>query len=392
MKKLLLLGGSYSDIPLIQEAKRLGFYVITSGNKKEDLGHLYSDEFHCIDFSNKEDALALAKSLNIDAIVPSSHDLSMVSSAYIAEKLNINRLDSYETTLTLHHKDLFKKFALENDLLTPKAISFSSESQALQSDIINLRYPLIIKPIDLGGGKGITKISDKSQLIHAIKKAFEYSKAKKIVIEEFVEGTLHSFSTILVNQKVNFYFCDNEYSSKNNPYGVATSTSPMKAFEQIKNILIEQTQKVAKILDLKDGLLHMQFLFDGTNIHIVEFTRRMPGDWYYYPVEKSTKVNYRNLVLSGFLNMPLNVPQFKQEGCFSRHCIMATKKGKITNFHIDQSIKKDIFDTFTWYDKFNHVQDIVNEKFGLIFLQYDSLEEMEEKTHNIHNLIYLDIQ
>ncbi len=105
---MLLAGGSYGDIPLIKKAKELGFYVITSGNVKEDLGHNYSDECHLVDFSDKEELLLLAERLEIDAILPSCHDLSMISCSYVAEMLSLSGYDSYITTIRLHHKDKFR--------------------------------------------------------------------------------------------------------------------------------------------------------------------------------------------------------------------------------------------------------------------------------------------
>ena len=69
MKKLLLVGGGHSDIPLIRSAKRLGYRVITSGNRSKDLGHSESDAYIPCDFSDPQEVLELARSLEIDAHV-----------------------------------------------------------------------------------------------------------------------------------------------------------------------------------------------------------------------------------------------------------------------------------------------------------------------------------
>ena len=63
--KLLIAGGGYADIPLIQAAKSLDFYVITSGNKPDELGHCYSDEYQNADFSSPDTMLDLSRSLDI---------------------------------------------------------------------------------------------------------------------------------------------------------------------------------------------------------------------------------------------------------------------------------------------------------------------------------------
>lgn len=387
-KRLLIAGASYGDIPLIKEAKKLGFYIITSGNRKEDLGHMFSDEYHLRDFASKEDILDLAIDLRIDAIVPSCHDLSMISCAYVAEKLNLSGYDSYEITLNLHHKDRFRKIAEKISLLAPKAISFDTYSEA-EKFSSKITLPCIIKPIDLGGGKGITIINERKDLLKAFEYAFECSKSKKIVVEPFVKGTLHSFSSFINNQEVVFWFGDNEFSSIN-PYGVATSTSPSKNFHLVKDKLINETKKVAQAYNLTNGLLHMQYLLDGDKINIIEFTRRMPGDWYSIPVELSTGVNHAYWTLQGYLNGDFSKLMIKeQNGFYSRHCLMALNNGIIDYLYIDKSIKNNIIDKYLWIDKYDKVDDFVYQKFGLFFLKYSSLKEMERKTKKINSLIHV---
>lgn len=390
-KRLLIAGGSYGDIPVIKEAKKLGFYVITSGNKKDDLGHRFSDEYHLCDYSNKEDILKLAKKLKIDFIVPSCHDLSMVTCSYVAEKLGLPGYDSYETTLKLHHKDSFRKISNEIQLPAPKALSYDDIRKA-KDDYDILPIPAIVKPVDLGGGKGISIVYKIDFLFDAVNYAFEYSKAKRIVIEPFINGTLHSFSSFIRGHKVIFYFGDNEYSSVNK-YGVATSTSPSENFNKVKNILIQETEKIAHYLNLKDGLLHMQYLLDGDKINIIEFTRRMPGDWYSIPVELSTGVNHAYWTLQGYLGGDFSELYHKEQtGFYSRHCLMATKNGRIKGLYLDKVIEKNIINSFIWLDKHKVVNDFVYQKFGLFFLKYNSLEEMKENTKKINDLIRIELE
>jgi hypothetical protein len=61
MKRLLVLNGSHSDVPLIEAGKRLGFHVITTGNDPGLVGHRLADEYHPADFSDKEAILGLAR-------------------------------------------------------------------------------------------------------------------------------------------------------------------------------------------------------------------------------------------------------------------------------------------------------------------------------------------
>lgn len=154
-KRLLVAGGGYADIPLIQSAKKLGCYVITSGNRPDELGHRYSDEYRPADFSDPEAMLALAKRAGVDAVCACCNDFSSLSSAYVAEQLGFPGHDPYEVSKIIHHKDQYRKFALAHGITTPKAKGFSDMQEALDG-VVALPFPVIIKPVDLTGGKGIS--------------------------------------------------------------------------------------------------------------------------------------------------------------------------------------------------------------------------------------------
>ncbi len=389
-QKILIVGGSHSDIPLIEVAKRWGLYVITTGNKSTDLGHSLADETHMVDFSDKDAVLELAQKLDITFICSSSNDFSLISTAYVAEKLNLPGYDDYATTLTLHHKDLFRQFTRENNFDVPFAEGFSSIEDA-KHYILKCQYPVVIKPVDLTGGKGITIAYTYLEALDALQKAFERSKAKRIVVEEFIEGTLHSFSMLLRDQKVAFSFGDNEFSYKN-PFLVSTSTSPSFNLANVRKTLISQSEILATLLKLKDGLLHMQYLMNGNNIKIIEFTRRMPGDFYAKPVWLSTGVDYAEWALKASCGFNLSALAHEDQiGYYSRHCVMTDQNGQIQDLVIDPLIKENIIETFMWWQKGDEIVDFMTYKAGIILLKYDTCEEMDEKNAKLHELIRIKL-
>lgn len=380
MKKILIVGGSHSEIPLVNAAKELGLYTITSGNQQHGLAHKYSDEFHLCDYSDKEKVLELAQELKVDYICFGAHDFSYLSTVYTAHKLSIPFFDTNETALILHHKDKFKEFCKTNNIKTVKAYSFDSFDSAIEF-ANKFTLPFMIKPIDLGGGKGVLKIVDKNQINDAIKNAFAYSKSKRIIIEDFFKGTLHSFSAFLANQKIKFFFEDTEIECANNPYGVCTSISPTVDFYQVKQALITEIEKIASLLTLKDGLLHCQYLKNGEDFSIIELTRRMPGDMYNIPVETSTNFQYAKNIIRQCIGEKLEFAHTSQDKFVSRHCIVGNGKvevgSRLKNYIIQQEI---------WGD----TQNI--EKQGILFLQYPSHQEMIEVTDKLSDLNFIILQ
>lgn len=384
--KLLIAGGGHSDIPLIKAAKRLGYYVITSGNKKEDLGHKHSDEYYPADFSDKEAILKCAKELKINAICSSCNDFSALSVAYTAEKLGLAGHDSFETSELIHHKDRYRKFAIENNIPSPLAMGFDNLDDALKQSN-KLKFPSIVKPVDLTGGKGIKVVKTKLELRNALENAFQISKAKRVVVEEFIEGTRHGFSAFLYKGKITFYFSDNEHYYLN-PYLVSAASSPSNVSTKIENELIENSERIAKLLNLKDGIFHIQFIVKENKPYIIEICRRAPGDLYIKLVEYVTGVDYASWIVKASAGIDCgDLQQVSPKGFYTRHCIMSSQKGALDSISYDSSIKKNIIDDFLWWEKGDLITDINTYKSGIVFLKFDSKEEMLNKTENMQDLI-----
>lgn len=391
-KKLLILNGSHSDIPLIEAGKELGYHVITTGNLPKLVGHAYGDEYHMANFSDKEEILSLATSLKIDAICACANDFGALTAAYVAEKLGLGGHDPYETALILHHKDKFKAFSKVNHIQTPPAESFDDLQEALKASS-QFEYPLIIKPIDLTGGKGVTKVLEPEFLEEALQKAFNLSRVKKVVVEKFLVGTYHSFSTFLVNKKVASYFSDNELSYLN-PFLVSTSAGPATALADVEAILVSESEKIASLLNLVDGVFHIQYILSEGRPYIIEITRRCSGDFYPLPVTHATGIPWAKWIVKAECghdcqDFPVGV---KQEGFCGRHCIMGPKNGVVANVLISEEIKNNIYDSFLWWHEGDTIDNYLVDKLGVVFLKYDSMAEMMAKATRLNEWITVQYQ
>lgn len=389
-KKLLIAGGGYADIPLILAAKSLGFYVITSGNREADLGHRNSDECFLEDFSNKDAMLNLAQRLEIDAICASCNDFSAITSAYIAEKMGLPGHDSYETTLLIHHKDQYRKFAQKHNIPSPLAEGFTSVKDALAS-LINFQLPIIIKPVDLTGGKGVSKITNIEDAQEKLEKAFDVSRAKRVIIEEFLEGSRHGLSTFIRDGRVVFYFNDNEHYYLN-PYLVSAASTPSIVSSEAVNSLCKTAEKIASLLNLKTGIFHIQYILRQGEPVIIEICRRAPGDLYIKFVQIATGIDYPSFIVKAASGMNCNdLIQVPPKGYFTRHCMMTSQNGTLKNISISPSVKSNIIDQLIWWQKGEQVQNFLTHKFGIVFLQFSSVEEMLHKTEAMQNLIYAEM-
>ena len=385
-KRLLIAGGGYADIPLVMAGRKLGYHVITSGNRPEELGHRYSDEYQPADFSNPEAILQLARRLNVSAICACCNDFSALSAAYAAEQLGLPGHDSFQVAQIIHHKDRYRQYALEHGFATPKAMGFANKADAM-AGMSAFSWPVIVKPVDLTGGKGMTKVGGLDEAGRAIDKALAISRSKRIVVEEFVEGSRHGFSAFIVDGRIVFFFSDNEHYFLN-PYLVSAASVPSIVPPRVERELCLEAEKFASLLSLKTGIFHVQYILHEEKPVIIEICRRAPGDLYIRLVELATGVDYPSWIVKASAGLDCSgLTHAAPRGCFTRHCVMSASPGRVKDIVFDPSIEKNIVERFMWGKPGDEVADVMTSKYGIVFLRFQSREEMQDKTERMQSLI-----
>ncbi len=377
MKKVLLLCTSHNDLGLIKALRKLGYYIVATGNRENSPGKCWVDKYIKADYSDKELILSIAREEKIDAVCPCCNDFGVYTAAYVAEKLNLPGYDSYETTLTLHNKDKFKKFAKEYGILTPKTESYDNPEVAMDS-IQNMVFPLIIKPTDASAGNGINRVQNYGEAEVAVKEAFSKSRAKRIVVEPYIEGTQHGFCTFLVNQKVVACCTNNEYSILN-PYRVEIDTYPAEQWQNVYPILVEQIEKIASILHLKDGIFHLQYILKDGTPWIIEVMRRILGNMYSVPANMLTGIDWDYWEVRARCGLDCkDFPRvIRQEGFFAYKSIMASSCGRIKKIVVPDAYKKYIYDQFMLHEVGDIITDNKRDPVGFLFMMFADAAEMK---------------
>lgn len=204
-KKLLLLGGLRYLLPVIESAHKQGYYVITADYLPDNIAHKYSDEYHNISIIDKEAVLALARELEIDGIMSFAVDPGVVTAAYVQEQMGLPAFGPYESVCILQNKDKFRNFLTQHGFNVPKAKGFSTVEEAM-SEAYWYPWPVIVKPTDSAGSKGVTKVDSLAELKPALEYAFEHSLSKHVIVEEFIEkqGASSDTDSFSIDGKLKF--------------------------------------------------------------------------------------------------------------------------------------------------------------------------------------------
>lgn len=390
-KRILITGGSHAELPLIEAAQARGDYVITTGNDIHGLGHQKADEYVPGDYSDKEYVYRLAKEKQVDAIVSGCNDFAYLSTAYAAKKLGFSGHDSYETALIIHHKDMFRACTKRLGIPTPRnqrCLCWEDAEAACRQ----LSFPVLVKPVDLTGGKGVKVCHSVAEVKDAYASAGAVTRETVIVIEEYIQGTNHGASVLIKNQKVVFGFVDNE-QYYHNPYLVSGACYPSDVSENTIQTLYRDIEKVACECQLVDGLFHVQFIVqkDGTPV-MIDPCRRAPGDLYIQLVKYATGVDYPLAILRAECGEPLADSYVYKPANIARECLMADKNGIVTGLQIKPELKSGVIDQCIWGSVGDTVEDYMKYKAGILFIQEPDVKSLYEKVQSFHELAVVQVQ
>lgn len=390
MKKILMLGGSMQQIPAIVQAKEKGLYTITCDYLPENPGHKYSDEFHNVSTTDKEAVLELARKLDIDGIVAYASDPAAPTAAYVAQELGLPG-NPYESVEILTQKDLFRDFLQKNGFNTPKACGYTTYEQAL-ADIDGFKFPVMVKPVDSSGSKGVVKIENKSELNAAVDEALSYSRSKRIVVEEFIEkkGYQISGDGFSVDGKLVFTSYGNElYSGKGTREYVALGEFwPSLISDELKKKVDDELQKLIKALGMKTCAYNIEVILDkNDDVYILELGPRNGGSYIPQLIKYATGVDLIDYTLRAAVGEDCSDLDFAEtKGCYSNYMIYSTVSGKFDRLWFDEKFEKNnLLDVYCTYSVGDDVQAYQNttHSLGTIIFKADSVEEMIELTDNM---------
>lgn len=392
-KRLLMLNASWHEVPFILAARKIGFYVITTSTKADYPGHRYADEYIYFDYSDYDGLVELCKQHKIDAISWGTTDPCALSACYVGEKLGLMGHDTFENGQIIHLKDKFKEFAKINGINTPIAEHFENEGDAIAYRT-KINYPVIVKPVDLAGGQGIKIVRESKEFTEAVKEAFSLSKEKRIIVEPFIEGTLHSLNTFIVDQKVVSYCTANDYSYLNK-YMTTSGVSPADNWEKAVEFLIPETEKVAKILGLVDGQLHMQYIMqpNGKPV-IIEMMRRNIGNFWSSMLNDAAGVNWCDWVIRAEAGLDChNIPSNKQPvGFYGYHMMQGSKNGIFKGIEIAQEFEKYIYQTIMWEKPGFVINNYMYNKLGNILFHFKTEEEKNKYMPIINEMVKVIVE
>lgn len=366
MKKIAIIGANEFQNPLILKAKELGYETHVFAWKTGAVGEKTADVFYDISIVEKEKILEVCKQIGISGVVSIGSDVAVKTVNYILRKLGLNTnteesdhiaTNKYAMRCVLHRGGVFSPaFCLADDEFDLKFLQ-------------DFKYPLIIKPTDRSGSRGIFKVYNRTEVEKAINKAREVSFEGKAIVEEFFEGEEYSCESISYNGKHTILAFTKKYTT-GEPHFIETGHVQPSGLTEIQQRKVSAiVKKSLDILQIKYGASHAEFRINAEGeIMLMEVGARMGGDCIGSDlVLLSTGYDYMGMVIDIGCG---HAPSFKRgEANRKAEIRFIFNRNDLEEFeHYIQKNNKGIFRSFVSEENLENVVNSSAERKGFYIL------------------------
>ena len=288
----------------------------------------------------------------------------------------------------------FRRFLSENGFNVPVAKGFKDIDDAMK-DVEMFNWPVIVKPTDSAGSKGVTRVEKPSDLKASIDHALSFSIGKEFIIEEFIEkkGFSSDTDSFSVDGELRFVSFSSQRFDENatNPYTPAAYSWPSSISEENQKILTSEIQRLLRLLNMKTSIYNIE-VRESTNgkPYIMELTPRGGGNRLAECLRYATGVDLiKNAVRAAVGEDVVDVVQKPYDGVWGEIILHSDRSGEFDALWISDEIKSNVIETDLWVKCGDKVGDFsaANEAIGTLILRFEREEQLEKVMSNIKKYV-----
>ena len=399
-KKIMLLGGLRYLLPVIEAAHKLGYYVITCDYIPDNIAHKYSDEYVNVSIIDKEAVLAVAREKQIDGIMSFAVDPGVVTAAYVQDKMGLPAFGPYESVCILQNKDRFRDFLAKHGFNVPQAKGFSSVEEAM-SEKYWYPWPVIVKPTDSAGSKGVTRVDRLEDLEAALQTAFDHSLSGRVIVEEFIEkaGCSSDSDCLSVNGELKFVSFSAQRFDDNapNPYTPSAFSWPSTFTKKQEAELTSEIQRLLTLLGMRTSVYNIETRI-GTNgkSYIMEVSPRGGGNRLSEMLRFATGVDLiTNAVRAAVGDEVAGIEQKDYDGHWAEVVLHTEKSGRFDSLDIvPEFAEKHVRQTDLWVKPGDEIRAFMgaNDAIGTLVLCFDTEEELVSALKDVDNWMTIKVK
>ena len=398
MKSILLLGGSRQQVPAIETAKRLGYRTVLVDYLPENPGQFVADKWYQESTTDVESVYRIAKDEQVSGILAYASDPAAFPAALVCERLGLptNPVKAVEI-LGVKHK--FRAFLKENNFACPATFTFSPATplEGILKGVENMRFPIVVKPTDSSGSKGVSFLSDSKFLATAIAHADCYSRNKILIAEEFIERTYPYVigGDIFVENGKIVLFGDMEclrgdHGKSLIPIG---EKSPNGLSDSQKKRLYSELQRLVDALNVRFGEFNIEVLVGrDDSIHFLEVGPRAGGNMIPIQLSDAFDVNLIEANIKLCMGESVELNPVSGKGAFMTYVLHSNVDGIFNGISIAPELRSAVYRQVIYKRQGEQIEafDGADKAIGIIFLHFPDKLAMDLAEIDIESKILVD--
>lgn len=399
-RTILILGGSPFQIPVIRYARSAGYHVVTCDYLPGNPGHEYAHEYHNVSTTDMDGVLALARDLHVHGILAYASDPAAATAAYVGNRLGLPS-NPYESVRVLTNKDLYRDFLRGHGFTAPRAWTIAVRNGELPA-IPDVPFPVMVKPVDSSGSKGVSRITSREGLGDAIQDAARFSRAGRIIFEEYVvrEGPQIGGEAFVLNGKLVFMCLgDQIVDVKCNPYVPAGMLFPSRMGTDLYARIASDLQRLLDLLDFSFGGLNLEIMVDKERrLYLMEVGPRTGGNFLPELMNYCAGADIAKYSVESALGH--EIPELSDlpasprcDGFFAYGAIHSRTAGILRSVRLSEEVQSHVLEMH----QFKYPGDQIeayngsNCTIGILLLGFDTRRQMEEMISGMSSHIAVDV-
>lgn len=399
-KKILMLGGSAQQVPAIKAAKEMGLYTVLIDYLPDNPGQHIADKWYQESTTDIEAVCRIAQEEGVSGILPYASDPAALPAAIACERLGLptNPAKSVEI-LGVKHK--FREFLGENGFACPRNFTFNSRTPVewVKRSAEKLSFPIVIKPTDSSGSKGVAFLNDTTGIENAIIHADSYSRNKILIAEEFIQRGFPAViggDIFVENGKIVLFgdmacLRDDDGRSlipigKKKPNGLNRLQS---------SNLHTELQRLVNVLGIKGGELNIEVIIgkDGS-VHFLEVGPRAGGNMIPIELSDAFGVDLIKANVAVAMGQPANLRPKDPADCYMTYVLHSHQEGIYEGVGYTPEIEPYIYRKVHYKKPGDKVEvfDGAGKALGIVFMRFPSCDIMNETEQNIDELIHVIVR
>jgi len=322
-KKLLVISSDGSDITFVNAARELGVYVICCDRYTDysrSPAKEAADEAWDIDYSDTATVAARCKKERIDGVIAGYSEDRVLAACRISNAIGTPFYATEEQINITRNKRLFKELCKKYGVPTPE--EYSHKLPLSPEEAAKINFPVIVKPSDSGGRKGIKVCQSGEELLPAIEHAAAFSRSGEVVIEEYLSGLELSAVYTLADGEISLSCLNDKFPSEDGDDTSRLCDAVITPSRYYQRYIAEVDGKIKALLSgigAKNGVANFQFIASKDGIKAFEMGYRVNGNDDYKVIRHFNGIDFSKMLVSYSLSGTMGETLAKDDPVFDKH-------------------------------------------------------------------------